>query len=109
MDERTEDKLKSEIYEKVREFCKPDSFFVKGIALEEIKGEFSDIDGDIICDLLNELVFRDEKLIILDRGIITEYIPREKLAEIKKEDKKEKKIKDELKSEIYEAVKNFLV
>ena len=105
--ERTEDELKSEIYEKVKKLYEPDLFYIDGVDLEEMQEEFSDINKDVIRNLLNELVFCDKKLIIVDRGIITEYIPKEKLAEIKKEDKKEKKIKDELKSEIYEVVKRF--
>ena len=105
--ERIEDNLKSEICERVKKLYKPSLFYVDGVSFEEIRRGFSDINRNVICDLLNELVFCDKKLIIVDRDITTEYIPREKLAEIKKEDKKEKKIKDELESEIYEVVKRL--
>ena len=106
-EKKIEDKLKSEIYGKVKRLYEPSLFYVGGVRLEEIRRGFSGINRNVICDLLNELVFCDKKLIIVDRDITTEYIPREKLIEIKKEDKKEKKIKDELKSEIYEVVKRF--
>ena len=74
--ERIEDNLKSEIYEKVKKLYKPDLFYIGGVNLEEIQEEFSDINKDIIRNLLDELVFCDGKLIRIDGNTWFAYWPK---------------------------------
>ena len=105
--DRTENNLKSEIHEKVKKLYKPILYYMGGVDLGKIQEEFFGINKDVIRNLLNELVYCDKKLTVLDRGTITDYIPKEKLVRIKEEDKKKKKTKDELRSEIYEKVKEL--
>jgi hypothetical protein len=77
--ERTEDKLKSEIYERIKKLYSYDCdlFYYTGVDLERIQEEFSDENKDVIRNLLDELAFCDEKLIKVDQGAFIEYIPIE--------------------------------
>jgi len=113
---RTEDELKSEIYEVVRRLSEDYgtlNYLNIEVSLEEVKHELPSIDEGTIIDLLNKLTFCDKKLVMIDNRYTYSYLPLKTNQSYKKKrhsrmnEKLYEKTEDEHKSEIYEVVKKL--
>ena len=85
--EKSEDELKSKIYEAVKKLSSLNEGFVGYVHIGEIKRELPNLDDDTLTRLLDELVCPDNRLVTLEIGnSFTFYIP--KRSEILKEKKR---------------------
>ena len=99
--EKTEDELKSEIYETVIKLTADEEY--PFATTSEIRKEFPDLDKYFMIKLLGKLVDCDKKLNILELGIEDYYYPRPMIIYKKLDGRME----DELKSEICQTVKEL--